>query len=184
MAVDDPATGGLARPICPVCRRDEPTMKVSAIYRQQRGYGSSTELAELLEPPVEPRLPSQENRSDEGMAALVMLAIAGGSAFLFLAQVYSLIFDRNSFNGWLLLAFAIVLPISLWLLRVLFDDDHYKRLDDKYRKGTQGRQAFQQYERATAKWDRGYYCQKDDACFVPGEPGFCASPDFQRWLTE
>jgi hypothetical protein len=54
----------------------------------------------------------------------------------------------------------------------------------EYSQGEQWRRIQEAFERATVKWNRAYYCQKDDVCFVPGEPGHCASPDFQRWLTE
>lgn len=192
MATDDPSTGGVAQPICPVCRRDEPTTKVSAIYRQQTATSSETGLAGMLSPPAAPRVPSGTHIDDSGCLSIFFLLVAGMCGLMLWQEVLNL-FTPRGFSPATFVTTSAVLAGSILLFGVISEiiPPPWGTTEDRYRKSDEGRRAFAQYEearaiyeRATAKWDRAYDCQKDDVCFVPGEAGYCAPPDFQRWLTE
>lgn len=182
MAAEDAFAGATTRPICPVCRHDEQTTKVSAIYRQQTTVGDSTTLAHYLRRSARPRASGWA--TDDNLFGLALgTCVFGGFALVLglIVLLPSYIWRGEPMPTWgstiLIVALASV-AVSIWLL--------YQRATapSRFQSSPAGQRALAGWKWATAKWERAYYCQKDDVVFIPGEPGWCAPPDFQRWLTE
>ena len=174
MTAEDESTNQVVRPICPVCEREEPTTRVSAIYRRQTCGTLATELAHSIAPPQEPHATdwTYSPGGDVQIVLLIAVLICGG-----LPIVVALLWRGPNFGVALLGSLALLAGV-LWLIH------RFNSGSRRYRRSDAGRRAFAKYERATAKWERAYYCQKDDVVFIPGQPGSCAPPNFQCWLTE
>jgi hypothetical protein len=182
MAAENTSTGPAARPICPTLGCGEHPTKVSGIVRQQTTVGDSTTLAHYLRRPARPRASGWATDDDLFGLALGACGFGGFALVVGLSVLLPAYIRRGepmpTWGSTILIVALAAVAVSIWLL--------YQRATapSRFQSSPAGQRALAGWKSATAKWDRVYYCQKDDVCFIPGEPGSCAPPDFQRWLTE
>ena len=171
---------------CPVCMRNDQAEKVSAILRKQVSQTQGTEtrqqvykdrrgrthretvqvpiettqassFARQLAPPVAPK-PYVGNR---GLTGLLVMAVF----LLLVGACCSLSAHQNDSNGPLsIIAIVIALVFGgLWF--VLWREYRAKRNESR----VSFEKAGLEWKKATTRWEKLYYCGRDDVVFIPGE---------------
>jgi hypothetical protein len=153
--------------VCPICGLLDNTYKVSAVHKsgfsnikhgQEVAIGQ-TKLSRNLAPPPEPIHPLQQG----GCSMIsVLIVVTFGPMFLTM-----LLFGDEPEMVW------VGCGLGLFLLSIIAFIIHR----DWERSG-----AKPNWENAMSRWNRLYYCMRDDIVFLPGEDGNASSENMVEFL--
>ena len=177
---------------CPICQRNDRAEKVSAILHnqtartegvvaQQRvvtGPGGRihtqnvnvpvqttqmSDLARRLSPPVSP-----PNKTKPKISFTTLLLIGGISFLLFGICALISTLSNSSSTGTVVSCTIIPLALSIVLLVVWFLRLRKSNTISKQAQ-SQPNDAYKNWQQAYARWEKLYYCGRDDVIFLPGE---------------
>lgn len=159
---------------CPICRRNDRVEKVSAIALRETQLLQGTQivmtprgkqivptqmvatsiLSQQLQPPKRPRLEHASSR-----ILLVYIIFVGGFNVLLIAALMS---SRDTYSY---ICSGILIPL------VCMGGFLVSRLDKRQREKRKASNAekLTKWERAMNRWQKLYYCSRDDVVFLPGE---------------
>ena len=171
IAVAPAETGG-----CPECRKADRVQKVSSVYKDgfQTGYydgwgHSQTKLSESLSPPSQPL----ESKAWWGTFETVGMGANWAMALvILLVGLMGVLFTPAD----ILCVPMAALGLGLTLLLVLV------HLYSRPRQMSERLAKAQKWERAMNRWERLYYCARDDGVFIPGETPFIPMNKVQEFL--
>ena len=176
---------------CPKCDKGDLVRKVSTVHRAGLSSGfysghvwtdegldsvslsghTQTALSRLFNPPKEPR-----SRTWGGIALVAFgLWCLAALSPLFCYGLFSL-FVRFELAGLALVAVAVLIGLLYVFLPLWFGlrKVNSKRLRFPVEKA--------RWERAKHRWERLYYCARDDGVFIPGETPFIPIGRIQEFL--
>jgi hypothetical protein len=193
--------------VCPKCQRADAVRKVSALVGEgthagetsgiayvQAKHGldvipvvqtsvSRSALAAKLSPPKKPTKPSGYGCVGALLMTRMGLALVG--SFLLLALfvcTYPFLMTLYQQNNLLFVAaiglgLALIGIMGIWVLRSGWRDARSTR---------EGRTTYEprleDWERAYARWQQLYYCQRDDGVFIPSYNTFVSVEQMQAYL--
>ncbi|MGA2489109.1 MAG: hypothetical protein ABSF99_02825 [Anaerolineales bacterium] len=175
---------------CPLCKRNDRSEKVSAIIKSQTGQSESvvqqqrvytdskghahlqtvnvpvktvqtSDLARRLAPPPSPLIPSKV-RSTRSLLIISIISMVLGIVGIVLASTNSSDYAVCGVSGVILIPVAIVLFL-VWVI------PRKKRQEKAMQQQASLNNAYQQWKQATSRWEKLYYCERDDIVFIPGE---------------
>jgi len=209
--------GSLVTPVrenvnaCPVCKRNDQVMKVSAIMSTQihetkgithvsdvrsdrKGRINTTTravpihttqistLAQKLRMPNPPLNPYAKGNTS--IWSFLVYALTVFSIAQFLADIFQLIIDPDyagNSNLWINLMTVIILVALSYFLYGLHKEQ--RGLLQTYDKHL-NHILLPRWERAKKRWNNAYYCARDDIVFVHGESTYVNSDQFSKWLID
>ncbi len=171
--------------VCPLCGNADGVQKVSAIYVSElsRGYPGGlsgarhTALSKLLSPPTRPR--SIDPRAHSifklgvmlcGLAVYLGICIFGGPALRVppseLTRIGMSLGVTAAAIYFALIAGAMIIVGAPLIVGAVLVYRGQKRI-----RGWEERLSFERgrWERARSRWERMYYCARDEGVFIPGD---------------
>jgi predicted RNA-binding Zn-ribbon protein involved in translation (DUF1610 family) len=161
---------------CPICHRNDKSQKVST-------------LAIGYEKPEKPRKQINSNENEQSSLFIsryimyVFICIGVSATVFFLENLIMKMDSSDTFTG---IGVVVGLILGIYLVtqsnkkdaidRVKFKDLRIKNRQAKYE--TQ----IHDYERAIKKWNKSYYCQRDDIVYDIESKDYCEPNDFEKWL--
>jgi flagellar basal body-associated protein FliL/predicted RNA-binding Zn-ribbon protein involved in translation (DUF1610 family) len=180
---------------CPLCKRNDRSEKVSAILKNQTGQSESvvsqqrvytdskghtktqtvnvpvktvqtSDIARRLAPPPPP--PTVQSKSGKKNSLLVLSIIV-----MFIGIV--LLFKSNFVWG-IIFALIAVGGFFLW------HSSRRKAQEKARQQQSSTNNAYQQWQQAISRWEKLYYCGRDDIIFIPGEITSAAVSDMLTYI--
>ena len=158
---------------CPVCGRNDEVKKVSAILANQISGTQSSVLAMKLQPPTLP-----EPQKPSSILRYVVLFFG----VICLIDVFVIIFEYPGLNGLIgMLQYLIPGALLMWW---------YVNLNNKYKKEviiynqkkTIREQEYSKLPKAMERWNKLYYCFRDDCIFIPSEKTYAEVGSIKEYV--
>jgi hypothetical protein len=175
---------------CPTCHRNDRVEKLTAIFNKQ------DQLALRFRPPenlkeiryfrlIDSSNPGKNigwikiNDKQESISSIKSKAFVIGTLIVFFLLIFANSAADSGFIRFvvivLLLGFSSLIGFSLFYwLRGKQDLENYNNELTK--------QKSIQLQKLTSRYDKIYYCQRDDLLFIPGEDGSAAASNYEKFL--
>jgi len=142
---------------CPICKRNDRSIKVSALYKM----GQNTQLIQLLAPPVQPYPRPLKKVSLLFFYLGISFPIIGIAEFLAWSSGNSSISD-------------FLISLGLFLCGAIFIVIHIQKTKKnkkvaKLQLSTYEKSELPRWQKAIERWNLLYYCERDDCIFIPSE---------------
>ncbi|MHA1267993.1 MAG: hypothetical protein ACTSRS_22415 [Candidatus Helarchaeota archaeon] len=190
---------------CPICKRNDRVEKVSAIY-QNKSISSS--LASRIKPPIEPILDGKSEIYLTNSLSLPKLyirvvegvypddySIAGVGILIFMISLFFLCLTFGKIDGPtvpIFLISCIGIVISILMIKIGKKRKKTKIEENKLRKINNAKKMNEwqiaanalhdNWEIAYIRWEKCYYCHRDDVVFIPGESNVVSPSGFVEYL--
>jgi predicted RNA-binding Zn-ribbon protein involved in translation (DUF1610 family) len=186
---------------CPKCGRNDRVEKVSAILRKAGKSSPPSDLSKLLTPPQKPDLlpePKQKiinmATNDFSNATIIVFALSGIGLFIVLILLYTIGFKSENL-------FCIVPTLFLmgltWFLKKKSDERKVEIAEEYQQKIKMARTnhlevigkivrynntLVDNWKIAYERWERLYYCNRDDCLFIPGESRYVRVDEMEKLI--
>ena len=191
---------------CPLCRRNDRSEKVSAILKIQTGQSQAvvaqqqvyrdssgraqirtvnipvttvqtSDLARRLAPPPRPLASAGKNTKTKLVLSLAILVLIVG---LVITCVLSSSSGSSQSNSPTTVVFCGGIPFAVAIGLFVFWYTLYRK--DKAKIQQQQSILDQRWKQATARWQKLYYCGRDDIIFIPGEKTSAQVSDINSYI--
>ncbi len=157
---------------CPICQRNDRVEKVSGIVARNTnplsGGLSTTALAQALTPPsLEPSPPAPDSPTYKAAFRTYRRARGWGIGLLIFSLLFScILFAVNPLAGFLIMMITGWISIFLIVWSARKTSKLKKGFDILWAKWRASEKAWRV---AMNRWQKLYYCSRDDVVFIPGE---------------
>lgn len=190
---------------CPLCQRNDRSEKVSAIIKNQTGQSEgvvsqqqvstdskglihtqtvnvpvktvqTSDLARHLAPPPPPSAPQSKSGNSMILWVIIILLIIGIIGFI------SSIGINNSSTG-VGVVFCGILPALIAVGLFFFWRSSRKKAQEQSKQQQSDiANGYQQWQQAKSRWEKLYYCGRDDIVFIPGEKTSASVADMHTYI--
>jgi hypothetical protein len=141
---------------------------VSSISNSYSSFSGTSQsiISRKLTPPVKPEMPSKGAGSTCGGIALLGMGLLSAIPFFVSLNAYqelgiNMIDAMTQYNGWAIILAAIFIPVGILVLNSPDKEAEEKKREAAYQ--------IAEWQKAMTRWDRLYYCERDDIVFDPSE---------------